>query len=450
MRLPCSFTDYLHNRQIIITTHSPTLTQCVNDENVYMLNNGQIVDSTKQQIIEEVTGEFWNKHQQNSFISSKKPIILLVEGKHDKEHITNAYLALKEEFSDLDFEIFRLNSETNIQPFLRGLYESEFDKSKIFVGLFDKEDKILKDFQNPKNYSKIEGRTFFKILESDKPNENYFVTTLPEIEDKKCDCSIEMMYDYSKWEEAFQIAVQNTLGKTTNKSIKKYSEDVLNDAKNLLSANSKNFKSADFYLFRKLFNLIREIKEFSNANKSATVKPERTKTTAEKKIIEIPKAKKSAKENHLAYWTTMKEYVETQTVSFKFQKPQAKQWANVTIGSSKFRLALIANTREKFLCIQLRMFTNEISDFRRFRTKYEVDSKRALTSGLEWREIKGAKEHHVNLVFPKQDPMNEQKWNEQHKLLCKWTEEFYNYFKDRVLKFDDSSKVVSLVGRIVY
>jgi predicted ATP-dependent endonuclease of OLD family len=46
-----SFKDYLHNRQIVITTHSPTLTQCVKDENVYMLNNGKIVDKKKQDII---------------------------------------------------------------------------------------------------------------------------------------------------------------------------------------------------------------------------------------------------------------------------------------------------------------------------------------------------------------------------------------------------------------
>lgn len=287
-----SFQEYLHNRQIIITTHSPTLTQCVNDENVYMLNSGKIEDRNRQEIIQEVTGEFWNKHQQSSFLSSKKPIILLVEGKHDKEHINNAFNSLKSEFKDLDFEIFKLNTETNIQPFLRGLYESEFDTTKIYIGLFDREAKILSDLKNRKNYAQIENKPFFKIIESDKPNHNYFATTLPEIDDKSCDCSIEMMYEYAKWENAYKKAVENTIGKTSNKSIKDYSEDVLKDAKNILSENSKEFGKEDFKHFKKLFELITEIKEYSNGLSSPKKKPKKvspitTKEATTTEIIEI-------------------------------------------------------------------------------------------------------------------------------------------------------------------
>lgn len=277
------FKDYLDTRQVILTTHSPTLTDTLEDDSLYMLNTGKLVPSKKQEILENVSGEFWNKFQQNSFIASKKPIILLVEGKHDKEHITNAFEALKDDFETLDFEIFKLNTETNIQPFLRGLYESEFDNTKIYIGLFDRETKILNDFRNPKNYTKIEGKEYYKILESDKPNTNYFVTALPELEDKKCDCSIEMMYDYSKWEEAYQKAVQNTIGKTTNKSIKTFSEDVLNDAKNIMSENSKSFTKADFKNFKSLFNLISEIQTYRNVLIKASQKVEPKKS---KEIVE--------------------------------------------------------------------------------------------------------------------------------------------------------------------
>lgn len=287
-----SFQEYLHNRQIIITTHSPTLTQCVNDENVYMLNGGKIEDRNRQEIIQEVTGDFWNKHQQSSFLSSKKPIILLVEGKHDKEHINNAFDVLKDEFRDIDFEVFKLNTESNIQPFLRGLYESEFDTTKIYIGLFDREAKILRDLKNHKNYAQIENQPFFKIIESDKPNNTYFATTLPEIDEKNCDCSIEMMYAYSKWENAYKQAVENTIGKTANKSIKDYSEDVLKDAKNILSENSKEFAKEDFINFKKLFGLITEIKEYSNGLSSPEKKPKKirpiaTIETTSKEIIEI-------------------------------------------------------------------------------------------------------------------------------------------------------------------
>ncbi|OXA86307.1 AAA family ATPase [Flavobacterium hibernum] len=278
------FENYEANRQVILTTHSPTLTDTFENGSLYMLNQGKLVPQQKQEILENVSGEFWNKFQQNAFIASKKPIILLVEGKHDKEHISNAFNALKEEYEDLEFEIFKLNTETNIQPFLRGLYESEFDESKLFIGLFDRENKILNDFKNPKNYTKIDGKAFFKIIESDKQNNNYFVTSLPELNDKKCDCSIEMMYDYSLWEESYQKAVLNTLGKTSNKSIKEYSEDVLNDAKNILSHNSSSFAKDDFKNFRKMFDLIEEIKIHSESLQvKSVVKPVRANVVTKEK-----------------------------------------------------------------------------------------------------------------------------------------------------------------------
>lgn len=254
---------YQNNRQVIITTHSPTLTDILDEKSLFMLNAGKLVSEKKQKILENVSGDFWNKFQQNSFIVSKKPIVLLVEGKLDKEHINNAFNALKDDYPSLDFDIFCLNTETKIQPFLSGLYESEFETDKVYIGLFDREKKILDNLKNPKNYSKIENKSFFKILENQKENTCYFVTTLPEIENKKCDCSIEMMYSYEKWEEAYKNAVTNTLGKTQNKSIKEYSEDVLEDAKNILAQNSKNFRKEDFENFRKLFDSIKEIKEYS-------------------------------------------------------------------------------------------------------------------------------------------------------------------------------------------
>ena len=132
-----SFKDYLHNRQIIITTHSPVLTQCVKDENVYMLNSGKIEDRNRQEIIQEVAGEFWNKHQQNSFLSSKKPIHLFVEGIHDKKHISNAYRILEPEYKDLQFDIFSLGGEGKIHPFLNGLYEANLKDDKLHIAIYD-------------------------------------------------------------------------------------------------------------------------------------------------------------------------------------------------------------------------------------------------------------------------------------------------------------------------
>ena len=258
-----SFIDYVHNRQIIITTHSPTLTQCVKDENVYMLNSGKIIDRNKQEIIEDITGEFWNKHQQNSFISSKKPIILLVEGKHDKEHITNAFEAFKSEFEDLDFQCFVLNGETKMQPFLSGLYESDFHTDKLYISVYDNDGAGEKLYNN--GFVKVNDN-FKKLLESNgKENNSYFAIKLPKPVGITCDCTIETLYNLSKFEDAIRTATNNALGHLQNKSIDDIAKGIKEQAKNVLSVNSKTFIKDDFKNFKSLFDLISEIQTHRNS-----------------------------------------------------------------------------------------------------------------------------------------------------------------------------------------
>lgn len=431
-----SFTDYLDFRQIIITTHSPTLTQCMKDENVYMLNNGKIEDRNRQEIIEEVTGEFWNKHQQNSFLSSKKPIILLVEGKHDKEHITNAFDKLQDEFPSLNFEIFKLNGETNILPFMRGLYESDFHPDKLYIGIFDNEKKIIQDFNNPKIYAKIENKEFKKILENQKPNNSYYVFTLPKPDNISCDCTIETMFESNKFEEAYQTSFKNSLGQFSNKSIDYITDKIKEDAKNILSENSKDFVKEDFKYFRKLFDLIKEIKNYSESNKTPNANAQPQKTGITMPVV-VPTQKVSAKENHLAYWTAFKTFVAQQQVSFKLQSPASQHWTYVSIGSSDFKISILANTQKKLLCVQLLCRGKDaLNNFKKLKTKYEKDASENLSSDLEWKENKGKQEHYINLVFADKNPFDKAEWNNQHQLLSDWTEKFYNYFKDKVKDID--------------
>lgn len=432
-----SFTDYLDFRQIIITTHSPTLTQCVKDENVYMLNNGRIEDRNRQEIIEEVTGEFWNKHQQNSFLSSKKPIILLVEGKHDKEHIANAFDKLQDEFPSLKFEIFKLNSETNILPFMRGLYESDFVSDKLYIGIYDNDGAGKNALDNRKNFDSIESVSFKKIIENQKPNNSYFACVLPKPDSINCDCTIETMFESSKFEEAYKLAFNNAIGHFSNKSIDSITDNIKEQAKNILSEKSKDFVKEDFKYFRKLFVLINEIKNYSEKIKTLKVNVQPQKPVATLPV-EVPTQKVTAKDNHLAYWTAFKEFVGQEKVSFKAQKPQAQHWTNITIGKSDFRLALIANTQKKWICVQLNCLgKNALTDFRKLKAQYEQDASVNLSNKLEWKENEGKQEHHINLVFTDKNPFDKADWTNQHKLLTEWTEKFYNYFKDKLKNLDN-------------
>ena len=267
--------EYEQNRQVIITTHSPTLTDCLDNESIYMLDRGKLISAEKQKVLESISGEFWNRFQQNTFISSKSPIILLVEGKLDKIHINNAYKALKEEYSDLRFDIFDMEGLENIKPFLSSLYLSDFQKDKLCIGVYDN------DIAGEKAYGqfkKIEDRKFKEVNENnDKRNLFYFVTRLPKPEGITCECTIETMYEYTKWEEAYQQAIVELSNQNRGTSIIDYSKNVLNKAKDIIAENSNSFVKGDFNNFRKLFDLIRD-------NTITNEKPKNTESNTPKSV----------------------------------------------------------------------------------------------------------------------------------------------------------------------
>lgn len=252
---------YTHNRQVIVTTHSPTITQCIDENNLYMMNSGKFIPKKQQEIIEEITGEFWNAHQQNSFLASKKGIILLVEGKHDKEHILNAYSKLKDEYSGLNFDVFPLNTETKIQKFMEGLYEVNTFNNKLYIAIYDNEKEII-DKTFSKGWRKSEFNDDVKKLHTDNKieHDNFFAILLPKPSGHTRDCTIENMFDSEKYKEAYKEALEKSLNYFANKSISDISEDITGKAKNILMDKSKDFGKEDFKNFRTLFDLINQIK----------------------------------------------------------------------------------------------------------------------------------------------------------------------------------------------
>jgi len=469
-----SFEPYQHNRQIIITTHSPTLTQCVKDENVYMLNNGTIEDRTKQDIINEITGEFWNRFQQNSFLASKKPIILLVEGKHDKIHITNAYRLLKVEFEEIDFDIFSLGSESKIAPFLRGLNESEICLNKTFIAIYDN-DKAGKDSLNGKDYEKIADYMEFRKLKKDKiEHNNLFAIVLPKPFKFTDDCTIENLLDPKYYKEAFKIAFEDEQG-FNNKSIKKIEENITTNAKNrLCDLSNKISNKEEFNSFRRLFELVKNIVDYKSnpeiidflsvgqgdifiTPKGDNSLPLNVDYDIENVVnINDIKVEKSIKKitnddfkyTHLKFWTQLHKFVDTQKVSFKLQKAAHQHWMYVSVGKSDFNICIISNTKKKYIRIQLLCRgENALANFNALRDLYEADSKINLSPIIKWEEKVGKKEHHINFIIDK-NPLEIGDWQNQHQLICEWVEKYYIYFKDKiqVLKVDNSSSDNGIVA----
>lgn len=133
------------------------------------------------------------------------------------------------------------------------------------------------------------------------------------------------------------------------------------------------------------------------------------------------------------YWQGLKDYVDTQKVSFRLQKALPQHWTNISIGKSDYKLCALANSRDKLIVIQLVVSgINSLENFKRLREKFEDDSKIHLSDKIEWVEKDGGKEHHVNLIFENNDPLDKQLMDGQHELISTWIEKFYRYFKDKV------------------
>lgn len=133
------------------------------------------------------------------------------------------------------------------------------------------------------------------------------------------------------------------------------------------------------------------------------------------------------------YWQTMKDYTETLNLPFRMQKALPQHWTNISIGKSNYKICAIANSRDRWIAVQLVVYGRDALDnFNRLRTKYESESKDKLSPEVDWLEKEGGKEHHVNMIFYNNDPLNKSVMTEQHKILVEWIEKFHRFFREKV------------------
>jgi len=239
---------YKKNRQIILTTHSPTITKSIHNDELYMMDDGEVIKRKEQVIIDSLTGEFWNKHQQSTFLSSDKPIILFVEGNHDKIHINNAYSKLVDDYPDLDFEVFHMNGASNIEHIVKGLYTCELYTTKTYLSILDDDDDGIK--VNSELSRKTKDMPLFHTMTYPKKKIN---------PNHKGGFTVENMFEFEKYSEAYKKAVDTFSFEL--KSIKNISDNITTCAKAVLASDSDNFTTEDFANFKFIFQKIQKIKE---------------------------------------------------------------------------------------------------------------------------------------------------------------------------------------------
>lgn len=205
------FKDYASfQRSIVITTHSPTLTNCANDKHIIMLDKDEngyvsIFSQSKKDLIQKLTGDIYGVAEQKIIFNSTIPLVL-VEGKSDIKYIRRAL----EKFSQYrkNYDILSFNGTGNAQSFYDDLKPVLMGRKVIVIldrdqagisalGKFisqQTKDEKWKDFLKDTNiyFKKSENLYVFLLPQTDEyKNENSFL-----IEDYfSAECKLRILND---------------------------------------------------------------------------------------------------------------------------------------------------------------------------------------------------------------------------------------------------------------
>ncbi|QKF67813.1 ATP-binding protein (AAA domain) [Arcobacter venerupis] len=235
--------EYKH-KNLIFTSHSPTLMN-IFDNHLEYLENGQSKGSEKAEILKEISGNTMSYTQQQIILNSNSDL-LLVEGKTDIEYIKIALNKLSTDYPTLKFEYIPIGGTDSLQHFIEKFIPKE---NQTILALLDRDDagkKALKQvFQEDKDINTF---TYEKL-------KNMYVVVYPK-KDNYFNNNF-LVEDY------FEAAIINDMA---NEIIGKYDDsfksypNIAKQIKHDLPTKCEEFSKEKFNGFKKLFDLILEIK----------------------------------------------------------------------------------------------------------------------------------------------------------------------------------------------
>lgn len=238
--------DKYPNRENIWTTHSPSLASAFGDNHIIGLGDDakgsvKIIEKENADLISYITKGMWDIHQQNMFLSSNKPLTLLVEGLTDKLILAQAFKVLKNDYKSLKFDIFHCDGADNIPHLLTGLRTTDFKLgNKKIIALFDSDT----EGQDCCNRSQVK-------YSKTKNKKGLYAIVLP-----KKNATIESFFPTQKFNDAYTEALTEN---PFNGSVTDFSKNLMTKSKIKLSENCKNFAAQDFEEFRSIFDLLEDI-----------------------------------------------------------------------------------------------------------------------------------------------------------------------------------------------
>ncbi len=235
------------NREIVLTTHSPTLAHSFDNKHLAYLDNGEInIDYNSQnELLNSLTGGLMGVSEQQIFLQSKKDI-LIVEGKTDEMYIFAALKVLKEyeKYKDLDFNFLRLGGSDadDLNKIIKSFTPKE---NQTIIAFFDRDkagfECIKKVLELTKNKDDFKGDKKDGVHIYLYPKKNGFTESNFEVEDY------------------FPIEVLDTHRVGEVKTFENLRQR-FNKVEFAKECQKANFKKANFDGFKQLFNKILEIK----------------------------------------------------------------------------------------------------------------------------------------------------------------------------------------------
>lgn len=235
-------------KNIIMTTHSPTLIREVDSKHFILMQNGEAKTTEKLELLKEITNNKWSIDSINNVLIANKNIIL-VEGKTDIEYLETAlaklrqYQSYNQRYQLLDFIFIPFGGASGLVNFLNKFNTSE--NQKVFA-ILDK-DQAGKD-----SFCKVFDRKAEQLTTDDYTNTHekngikiFFIPTL----NNEGTFEIEDYFGIKKLKQ-----LGREIYKNGNYTQLKDFGNIKDQIKSDLPEKCKSFKKEDFRNFKKLFD----------------------------------------------------------------------------------------------------------------------------------------------------------------------------------------------------
>lgn len=134
------------------------------------------------------------------------------------------------------------------------------------------------------------------------------------------------------------------------------------------------------------------------------------------------------------YWRALREVLLERKTDLKPRKARPQHWLTVSIGRADFNLAVLVNTPDERIGIELYLSGADAKKhFKRLEAE-KLGIEKEIGQALDWRELPGKEASRILLMRPNSSIKDSTLWPEQHNWLAEKLERFNAAFRSRIQK----------------